>query len=93
MLSKEEKEIKKAFLDYLEFVSELKQENELLQQENKDLRERQINWYNDEAHKYEQALEEIRNIAELEVMLDKNLKTFYPTNIQRILDKINEVLE
>lgn len=39
-----------------------------------------------------QALEEIKNLAELEVMLDKNSKAFYQANIQRILDKINEVL-
>lgn len=47
------------------------------------------------AEKYEklkQALEEIRHLAKLEVMLDKNSKAFYPTNIQRILDEINEAL-
>ena len=38
-------------------------------------------------------LEEIRNLAELEVMLDKNSKAFYSTNMQRILDVINEVLK
>ena len=44
------------------------------------------------ANKYKQALEEIKNLAELEMMLDENSKAFYPTNIKRILDKINEVL-
>lgn len=47
----------------------------------------------EEKDKYKQALEEIKNLAELEVMLDKNSKAFYPTNIQRILDVINEVLK
>ena len=37
-------------------------------------------------------LEEIKSLAELEVILDENSKAFYPTNIKRILDKINEVL-
>lgn len=43
--------------------------------------------------RYKQALEKIRDLAELEVMLDKNSKVFYPANIQRILDVINEVLK
>lgn len=35
-----------------------------LEQENAELRERQINWYNYEVHKYQQALEEIRKVVE-----------------------------
>lgn len=42
--------------------------------------------------KLETVIQEIKNLAELEGVLDENLKVFYPTNIQRILDEINEVL-
>lgn len=47
-------------------------------------------WF-DIADKYRKALEEIREIAELEVIIFDN-KPLFPTNIQRILNKIDEVL-
>ena len=68
-----------------------------LQEENEGLKKRQITKNGficdcEQNAKYKQALEEIKNIAELEVMFGENSKAFYPTNIQRILDVINEVL-
>ena len=46
----------------------------------------------DMALKYKQALEEIKNLAELEVIIFDN-KAFFPNNIQKIIDIINEVLK
>ena len=69
-----------------------------LTEENEELKKRQITKNGficdcEQNVKYRQALEEIKNLAELEVTLDKNSKAFYPANIQRILDVINEVLK
>ena len=69
-----------------------------LRKENEELKKRQITKNGficdcEQNVKYRQALEEIRNLAELEVILDKNSKAFYPANIQRTLDVINEVLK
>lgn len=68
-----------------------------LQKENEGLKKKQVTKNGficdcEQNAKYKQALKEIRHFAALEAMLDKNLKAFYPANIQRILDVINEVL-
>ena len=73
-------------------------ENYELRKENEELKKRQITKNGficdcEQNVKYRQALEEIRNLAELEVILDKNSKAFYPANVQRTLDVINEVLK
>ena len=41
--------------------------------------------------KYKQALEEVKKLAELEVIIFDN-NSLFPTNIQRIIDKINNAL-
>ena len=80
-----------------EVLDKLRQENKRLQQLScPNCGEKLLNPTGAELYDkvldYKQALEEIKNIAELEVMFGENSKAFYPTNIQRILDVINEVL-
>lgn len=82
---------------YFKQLQRLKQENEELKYEIDRQKDTILYLQNyDICHKtlieYKQALEEIKSLAELEVILDVNSRAFYPANIQRILDKINEVL-
>lgn len=80
-------------------VRALLSEKDKLKAENEKLK-KEINLYNcsancykyKESEKYRKALEEIKKIAELEVIIFDN-KPLFPTNIQRIIDKINEVLK
>lgn len=74
---------------YFKQLQRLKKENDILR---KTIKDKNIVGVCEQSNKYKQALEEIKSLAELEVMFGENSKAFYPTNIQRILDVINEVL-
>lgn len=69
-------------------MQDLRKENEDL---NYYIKEYKIVWEIDKKEKYKQALNEIKELAELEVVIFDN-KALFSTNIQRIIDKINEVL-
>lgn len=75
-----------------EVLDKLKKENEELKKRCEELDKMTGIFSARLADKYKQALEEIKSLAELEVMFGENSKAFYPANIQRILDVINEVL-
>ena len=85
---------------YKEKYLSLKAENEKLKTKifDEGLRRKTCRYYkqvcseNTQLIAYRNALEEIKAIAELEVIIFDN-KPLFPTNIQRIIDKIEEVLK
>ena len=78
------------FEDYKQ-LKRLEQENAELKAENERLKERQINWFNQEANVYKQTLQEIKAIvvgirSYLEVPTPKDVRY----EMDRILDFINK---
>lgn len=74
----------------VEEVETLVMDNDRLLNENKKLKERQINWYNHEATKYKQALEEIRKLVKGYKNSEGMIRQ--TTTEYLIQNKINEVL-
>ena len=81
---------------YYKQLKRLEAENEKLKKEVENLNfyinEYKIVWEIEKKEKYKQAFEDIKKLAELEVIIFDG-KALFPTNIQRIIDIINEVLE